>query len=100
MFAGYRGSGSSAPCKRNQRPRVARVAGAQHGRSEETRGRHSRVAHRLALPFTYWAKRLRLRGNEAVEFFFPITALSCYETYDCTGQQLSIKVPCSSTTSA
>jgi hypothetical protein len=27
-------------------------------------------------------------GNEAVEFFFPIEALRCYETYDCTGQQL------------
>lgn len=28
------------------------------------------------------------QGNEAVEFFFPIDALRCYETYDCTGQQL------------
>lgn len=27
-------------------------------------------------------------GNEAVEFFFPLTAMRCYETYDCTGQQL------------
>lgn len=27
-------------------------------------------------------------GSEAVEFFFPVTALRCYETYDCTGQQL------------
>jgi hypothetical protein len=25
---------------------------------------------------------------EAVEFFFPFTALRCYEKYDCTGQQL------------
>jgi hypothetical protein len=28
------------------------------------------------------------QGNEAVEFFFPVTALRCYETYDCTGQDL------------
>ena len=28
------------------------------------------------------------QGSEAVEFFFPIEALRCYETYDCTGQQL------------
>lgn len=28
------------------------------------------------------------QGTEAVEFFFPITALRCYETYDCTGQEL------------
>lgn len=27
-------------------------------------------------------------GSEAVEFFFPLTAMRCYETYDCTGQQL------------
>ena len=27
-------------------------------------------------------------GLEAVEFFFPMEALHCYETYDCTGQQL------------
>jgi len=27
-------------------------------------------------------------GSEAVEYFFPIAALRCYETYDCTGQQL------------
>jgi hypothetical protein len=25
---------------------------------------------------------------EAVEFFFPLAALRCYESYDCTGQQL------------
>jgi hypothetical protein len=25
---------------------------------------------------------------EAVEFFFPFTALRCYERYDCTGQQM------------
>jgi hypothetical protein len=28
------------------------------------------------------------QGSEAVEFFFPFDALRCYETYDCTGQQL------------
>jgi len=28
------------------------------------------------------------QGTEAVEFFFPIEALRCYEAYDCTGQQL------------
>ena len=28
------------------------------------------------------------QGSEAVEFFFPVTALRCYETYDCTGQEL------------
>ena len=28
------------------------------------------------------------QGNEAIEFFFPMAALRCYETYDCTGQQL------------
>jgi hypothetical protein len=27
-------------------------------------------------------------GSEAVEFFFPLSALRCYESYDCTGQQL------------
>jgi len=27
-------------------------------------------------------------SSEAVEFFFPFTALRCYERYDCTGQQL------------
>ena len=27
-------------------------------------------------------------GSEAVEFFFPLTAMRCYESYDCTGQQL------------
>jgi hypothetical protein len=27
-------------------------------------------------------------GSEAVEFFFPLDALRCYESYDCTGQQL------------
>ena len=30
------------------------------------------------------------QGNEAVEFFLPTAALRCYETYDCTGQQLLI----------
>jgi hypothetical protein len=28
------------------------------------------------------------QANEAVEFFFPTDVLRCYETYDCTGQQL------------
>ena len=28
------------------------------------------------------------QGNEAVEFFFPADASRCYESYDCTGQQL------------
>jgi hypothetical protein len=28
------------------------------------------------------------QGNEAIEFFFPVEALRCYESYDCTGQQL------------
>lgn len=28
------------------------------------------------------------QGSEAVELFFPLSALRCYETYDCTGQQL------------
>jgi len=27
-------------------------------------------------------------GSEAVEFFFPLESLRCYEAYDCTGQQL------------
>lgn len=27
-------------------------------------------------------------GSVAVEFFFPLAALRCYESYDCTGQQL------------
>jgi hypothetical protein len=27
-------------------------------------------------------------GSEAVEFFFPLATLRCYEAYDCTGQQL------------
>jgi hypothetical protein len=33
-------------------------------------------------------KAAAAQGNEAVEFFFPLSALRCYETYDCTGQQL------------
>jgi hypothetical protein len=28
------------------------------------------------------------QGSVAVELFFPLSALRCYETYDCTGQQL------------
>jgi hypothetical protein len=27
-------------------------------------------------------------GSEAVEFFFPLASLRCYEAYECTGQQL------------
>jgi hypothetical protein len=27
-------------------------------------------------------------SSEAVEFFFPVASLRCYEKYDCTGQQL------------
>jgi hypothetical protein len=27
-------------------------------------------------------------GSEAIEFFFPLESLRCYESYDCTGQQL------------
>jgi len=27
-------------------------------------------------------------SSEAVEFFFPLPALRCYERYDCTGEQL------------
>ena len=26
--------------------------------------------------------------SEAVEFYFPLSSLRCYEKYDCTGQQL------------
>ena len=33
-------------------------------------------------------KATSTQGSEAVEFFFPIAALRCYESYDCTGQQL------------
>ena len=33
-------------------------------------------------------KPANAQGNEAVEFFFPVDALRCYEAYDCTGQQL------------
>ena len=33
-------------------------------------------------------KPAEAQGNEAVEFFFPVDALRCYEAYDCTGQQL------------
>jgi hypothetical protein len=33
-------------------------------------------------------KSASTQGNEAVEFFFPTTALRCYEAYECTGQQL------------
>jgi hypothetical protein len=35
------------------------------------------------------AGKLPVAGkSEAVEFFFPFTALRCYDKYDCTGQQL------------
>ena len=33
-------------------------------------------------------KSASTEGSEAVEYFFPTTALRRYETYDCTGQQL------------
>ena len=33
-------------------------------------------------------KNQQASGSEAVEFFFPLSALRCYESYDCTGQQL------------
>ena len=33
-------------------------------------------------------KSASTQSSEAVEFFFPTAALRCYETYDCTGQQL------------
>ncbi len=29
-----------------------------------------------------------IANSEAIEFFFPFPALHCYESYDCTGQQL------------
>ncbi len=34
------------------------------------------------------AKSGAASGSQAVEFFFPFSALRCYERYDCTGQQL------------
>jgi hypothetical protein len=34
------------------------------------------------------AKAQPAQGSQAVEFFFPLPALRCYEKYDCTGQQL------------
>jgi hypothetical protein len=34
------------------------------------------------------AKGQDTAGSEAVEFFFPMESLRCYESYDCTGQQL------------
>jgi hypothetical protein len=34
------------------------------------------------------AKTDETASSEAVEFFFPFSALRCYERYDCTGQQL------------
>jgi hypothetical protein len=34
------------------------------------------------------AKTGTTASSEAVEFFFPFSALRCYERYDCTGQQL------------
>jgi len=33
-------------------------------------------------------RKSALKTSEAVEFFFPFSALRCYERYDCTGQQL------------
>jgi hypothetical protein len=41
-----------------------------------------------------FSTNIRLSGksaasaSEAVEFFFPVSSLRCYERYDCTGQQL------------
>ena len=34
------------------------------------------------------AARPATSTSEAVEFFFPLSSLHCYEKYDCTGQQL------------
>jgi hypothetical protein len=34
------------------------------------------------------AKAAAGASSQAVEFFFPFSALRCYERYDCTGQQL------------
>ena len=64
------------------------------------------VAHLIRPTLTYFKGESRFDGisfsttvhlasrspaagkTEAVEFFFPFTALRCYEKYDCTGQQL------------
>ena len=29
-----------------------------------------------------------MEASEAVEFFLPLESLRCYESFDCTGQQL------------
>jgi hypothetical protein len=34
------------------------------------------------------SKTAATNASEAVEFFFPFSALRCYGRYDCTGQQL------------
>jgi len=34
------------------------------------------------------AAKSAVTASEAVEFFFPLASLRCYEKYDCTGQQL------------
>src|SRR4029077_5741876 len=34
------------------------------------------------------AKTAVTDGAQAVEFFLPLESLRCYESYDCTGQQL------------
>jgi hypothetical protein len=34
------------------------------------------------------APKAAASASEAVEFFFPLSSLRCYEKYDCTGQQL------------
>ena len=34
------------------------------------------------------AGKSAVSASEAVEFFFPLLSLRCYEKYDCTGQQL------------
>ena len=33
------------------------------------------------------SKNQAATGSEAVEFFFPLETLLCYETYDCKGQR-------------
>ena len=41
-----------------------------------------------ALQYMWLADHPRPARVQAVEFFFPFTALRCYQKYDCTGQQL------------
>jgi hypothetical protein len=42
----------------------------------------------LALSTTVTAGGAGAGNWEAVEFFFPLSLLRCYQNYDCTGQQL------------